>query len=106
MDALLQSLIKLTRLEKKEVDPVLRFFAPVNISAKAILLEPGSISHTVWFIGQGILRAYSVVQENKRSGITEFGEQSIRETTNWIVSEGGFLTDVRSFISVACYLLY
>jgi len=98
MDALSQNLINLTRLDKKAIEPILQFFTPIKVSAKSILLEPGSISQTAWFIGHGIMRAYSIVQEPKRSGSTEDNEQLTRETTNWIVPEGGFLTDIRSFL--------
>ncbi|TDE12134.1 Crp/Fnr family transcriptional regulator [Dyadobacter psychrotolerans] len=98
MDALLQNLINLTRLEGKAIEPILQFFTPVKVSAKAILLEPGSVSQTAWFIGHGILRAYTIVQENKRSGNLDDGDLLDREITNWIVPENGFLTDIKSFL--------
>lgn len=98
MDTLLQHLITLTRLERKEIQPILRFFTPTKVLLKDALLEPNAVCNTVWFVGRGILRAYSIVKENKRSGIIDDLEQQNREITNWIVPEGGFLTDIRSFL--------
>jgi CRP-like cAMP-binding protein len=98
MDNLLQRLVNLTRLPDHEIEPVLQYFEPVNISAKAILLRPGEKSRTAWLIGSGILRAYSLVEEDKRSGSAQDSGKRIREVTNWIVAEGDFFTDLRSFI--------
>jgi CRP-like cAMP-binding protein len=98
MDNLLQRLVNLTRLPDHEIAPVLQYFEPVNISAKAILLRPGEKCKTAWLVGSGILRAYSFIEEDKRSGSAQDCGRRIREVTNWIVAEGDFLTDLKGFL--------
>ena len=97
MNILQQSHERLKKLTIEELKPILRHFQQVRISAKTILLEPGGISGSIWYVDTGILRSYMVVEEDKRSS-TEKNVVSTREITNWIVSEGGFLTDMRSFL--------
>lgn len=96
MDVLKQNLVKLTNLNLEEIEPISAYFQPVHYSVKSILLEPGSVANAVWFISSGILRAYSIVKEKKRSA--KENKDLNRETTNWIVAEGGFLTDIQSFL--------
>lgn len=98
MNTLLKNISELAKLTVDEVEPILSLFSHVKVSSKAILLEPGSISQSAWFIGKGILRAYSIVEETKRSHTISDSETNAREITHWIVPEGGFLMDVRSFL--------
>ncbi len=98
---------RLGRLTTEEFALISGYFQPMNFSAKAVLLEPGSISRTAWFVERGILRTYTMCEEKKRSVSSEDSRRPNREITNWIVQEGGFLTDVRSFLyqsPATCYI--
>lgn len=89
-----QGAIKKLRLE--ELRPILPDFRPLYVSAKTTLLEPGGVSEAIWYVDSGILRSYTIIEDEKRSSTNKL--TSNREITNWIVSEGGFLTDIRSFL--------
>ncbi|PWJ57175.1 CRP-like cAMP-binding protein [Dyadobacter jejuensis] len=98
METLLQQLMHLTRLDKSKVEPIMSYMKPIKVPAKKTLLKPDAISNTVWFVGNGVLRAYHTIQEEKRMSELKSGEFLEREITSWIVAEGGFLTDIRSFL--------
>ena len=93
-----QNLITFSRLKLEELKPILGFFEITKYSSpRAILVEQGSVCQSAWFIDRGILRAYYYLEEKKRSHENN-NETVTREMTNWILPEGGFLTDVRSFL--------
>lgn len=95
MKLLLQNLTKLTRLPQSELIPLLPYFEPMTTLPDTALLSPGEVASSVWFIGSGVMRAFHIVEQRKRSQVEE---KLVREITNWIVPAGGFLTDIRSFI--------
>jgi CRP-like cAMP-binding protein len=95
MELLLQNLTKLTRLPESELVSLLPYFEPMTSRENTVLLSPGVVSSSVWFIGSGVLRAFHLVEQRKRS---QDEDRLSREITNWIVPAGGFLTDVQSFL--------
>jgi CRP-like cAMP-binding protein len=96
MDALLESLITLTKLQKKAIEPVLALFTHKAVPAKHKLLAANEHCATVWFVGKGLLRAYYYPEERRRKNSQK--DITTREVTNWIVPSGGFLTDISSFL--------
>jgi CRP-like cAMP-binding protein len=105
MNILKQSQERIKRLTLDELKPILRHFQPVRVSAKTTLLEPGGVSGAIWYVDTGILRSYMVLEEEKRASPAA-DVATNREITNWIVSEGGFLTDTRSFLHRTPALAY
>jgi CRP-like cAMP-binding protein len=97
MNILHSNLVTFTKLKLDELEPILGFFQITKFAARAILLEKGSVCQSAWFIDSGILRAFYHLEESKRS-VENNNENITREITNWILPEGGFLTDVRSFL--------
>lgn len=97
MEILLQSLCKRTKLTEKELQPVMKLFIPLRATVGKQLLSPNEVASSIWFVGSGALRAYHHVEEQNRRNKIE-NSTILREATSWIVPEGGFLTDVKSFL--------
>jgi len=98
MEILYQRLKSLTRFPAEELIPALGLFQLIRLPARTILLEPGQLSETAWFVETGILRAFYNVEEQKRSIGFCKNDKIHREVTSWIVPDGGFLTDFSSFL--------
>ena len=101
MEDLLHNLTKLTRLPEDQIIPILHYFIPCTVGRGARLLAPGSMSPTAWLIGRGSVRAFYQVEEKRRTRTNKTEERLLREITNWIVPEGGFITDIRAFFHKA-----
>lgn len=97
MDDLLHNLTKLTRLPEAQLMPILQYFVPGTVRRGAMLLVPGSMSSTAWFIGSGSIKAFYQVEEKRRTRTDKKEEKLLREITNWIVPGGGFIADIRAF---------
>lgn len=98
MKILYDRLKALTGFTSKQLIPVLDLFQLTRLPARTILLESGEPSETVWFVDTGILRAFYSIDERKRSMVFCKSDKTCRQVTSWIVPEGGFLTDVSSFL--------
>lgn len=97
MEILIRSLKVLTGLERHDIGSLTDFFQIREVPHKELLLSLGTTCQTLWFIGNGCLRAYYHIEERKRIGHATKNETVVREVTNWIVTEGDFLTDINSF---------
>lgn len=97
MDALLQSLSSLTRLSKDHIEPLFSLFEVEKVQSRTSLLSINDYCSKVWFIGNGSLRAFYHIEEEKRV-FNSNGSVVLREVTSWVVPEGGFLTDISSFL--------
>ncbi|TDE11747.1 Crp/Fnr family transcriptional regulator [Dyadobacter psychrotolerans] len=98
MEGLLHTLTQLTRLPGDQLKSILHYFIPATVPRGIMLLVPGVMFPPAWLIGSGSLRAFYQVEENKRTRTAGTKEKLIREITNWIVPEGGILTDIRSHL--------
>lgn len=97
MDTLLHSLSSLTRLPKDRIRPLSTFFEVEKVESRTSLLSINDCCSKVWFVGNGSLRAFYDIEEEKRIHNNN-GSVVLREVTSWIVPEGGFLTDISSFL--------